>query len=405
MPAIPGSPLADDSLASPPVDSSRSPLHALARAICEAPTPDASSRISALAHALAHDVPSWEAFLALADEHRILPLASTRLTAAGASLPPSIEDRLRDAWQRNVFHSTANAAELIQILQAFQRENIDAMPFKGIVLAASAYHDLAARNAGDIDILLRLEDLLRATQILIGRGFDLLTPVREDGSPSLANSHEYHFERVSDGRVVELRWRLELTQPRYRRNIGMKWLWPHRRATSVAGVDLPNMDPETALLVLCMHGSKHTWSRLVWISDVAHLLAAFPTLDWSRVLGDARRLGLRRALALGLLLAHRVCAAQIPPTMLRHVASDGTANRLAHSLEQILFDRPGHFPAGRIPYNVQLLDTADRLRIFLSADFFRPNERDLAFIRLPRALHFLYFVLRPLRILRDKSAR
>ena len=165
------------------------------------------------------------------------------------------------------------------------------------------------------------------------------------------------------------------------------------------------MDPETALLVLCMHGSKHTWSRLVWISDVAHLLAAFPTLDWSRVLGDARRLGLRRALALGLLLAHRVCAAQIPPTMLRHVASDGTANRLAHSLEQILFDRPGHFPAGRIPYNVQLLDTADRLRIFLSADFFRPNERDLAFIRLPRALHFLYFVLRPLRILRDKSAR
>ncbi len=400
MPVVPGSPLADPPPASPPVDS-RSGIEALACAICEAPTPGATSHIASLARL----VSDWQPFLALAREHRILPLACTRLAASGAAVPANVQDQLRDAWQRNIFHCTANAAELIQIHEALQRENIAALPFKGIVLAASAYNDFTARNAGDIDILLHLHDLLRATTILKARNFDLLTPVRDDGSPLLTNSHEYHFERASDGMVVELRWRLELTQPRYRRNVGMPWLWPHRQSIRVAGVDLPNMDPESALLVLCMHGSKHTWSRLVWISDVAHLLAAFPALDWSRVHRDARRLGLRRALALGALLAHRICGAQIPAQALERFERNTTASRLAHALEEILFEHSGHFPAGRVPYNVQLLDTADRLRLLVSPDFFRPNERDLAFIHLPRALHFLYLFLRPLRILRDKSAR
>ncbi|MGB6193386.1 MAG: nucleotidyltransferase family protein [Terracidiphilus sp.] len=400
MPAVSGSPLADPPLASPPVDS-RSGIEALACAICEAPTPRASARIASLARL----VPDWQPFLALARKHRILPLACARLAASGASIPAEVQDQLRDAWQRNILHCTANAAELIQIHEALQRENIAALPFKGIVLAASAYNDFAARNAGDIDILVHLQDLLRATAILKARNFELLTPVCDDGSPLLTNSHEYHFERQSDGMVVELRWRLELTQPRYRRNVGMQWLWPHRQPIRIADIDLPGMDAETALLVLCMHGSKHTWARLVWISDVAHLLAAYPALDWSRVHRDARRLGLRNALALGVLLAHRICAAQIPAETLERFERNTTARRLAHALEEILFDHPGHFPAGRLPYNVQLLDTADRLRLLVSPDFFRPNERDLAFIRLPRSLHFLYLFLRPLRILRDKSAR
>jgi Uncharacterised nucleotidyltransferase len=401
MPAISGPQFADVLQASPVLDASDRTLYAILRAICEAPTPAGYSRIATLARAVTH----WDKFLTLAREHRILPLACTRLTAAGAFMPSPIEEKLRDAWQRNVFHCTANTAELTAILQAFERENIRAMPFKGIVLAAAVYNDVAARNAGDIDILVRLDDLLRATAILLSRGFDLLTPVREDGSPALTNSHEYHFERESDGMVVELRWRLELTEPRYRRNVGMKWLWPHRQTIRVAGVSLPNMDPETSLLVLCMHGSKHTWSRLVWISDVAHLLATFPSLDWSRVSRDARKLGLRRALALGVLLAHRVCSASVPPAMLRRFQNDTTANQLAHSLEEILFDHPGQFPAGRVPYNIQLLGLTDRLRLFLSPDFFRPNQRDLDFIRLPRALHVFYLFIRPLRILRDKSAR
>jgi len=63
--------------------------------------------------------------------------------------------------------------------------------------------------------------------------------------------------------VLELRWRLELTQPRYRHNLGMDWVWPRRQTVNLAGVDVPNLDPERSLLMLCMHASKHAWSRLI----------------------------------------------------------------------------------------------------------------------------------------------
>ena len=65
----------------------------------------------------------------------------------------------------------------------FEKAGIAAMPFKGVVLGASAYGDMTARTAGDLDVLIYYRDLLRATQILKDRGYELKTKVLEDGSP------------------------------------------------------------------------------------------------------------------------------------------------------------------------------------------------------------------------------
>src|ERR1700756_1807498 len=190
---------------------------------------------------LARGVQDWDAFLAVAREHRVLPLAFSRLAEVPGTVPPAVMERLKAAYHRNVFHSVAKAAELIAILKAVDLARIPAMPFKGVVLGSTIYPELAARHAGDIDILIDLENLRRAAAILLNMGYDLKTPVREDGSPALLHSYEYHFERPADGMVVELRWRLELTQPRYRRDIGLQWVWPTRQTTRLAGVDIPNM--------------------------------------------------------------------------------------------------------------------------------------------------------------------
>jgi hypothetical protein len=354
---------------------------------------------------LARNVENWDAVLEVARQHRVLPLVCWRLISIEAPLPVSALERLNRAYHRNVFHYTANAAELIAILKAFDADQIRAMPFKGIILGATIYNDPCARYAGDLDILIDRENLLPATAILLERGYTLTTPVHKDGSPALLNSYEYHFERPQDGMVVELRWRLELTQPRYRRNIGLQWVWPNRMRAQLAGVEVPNMDPETTLLVLSMHGSKHVWSRLVWISDVAHLLARHPDLDWERAAREAKRQGLWRPLALGVLLAHNVCSAQIPRSALEGFNADATARSLARSIEDLLFDKPGELPTSRVPYNVKLLGFQDRLKLFLSPALFRPNELDLNFVRLPGPFKILYPLVRPLRVLRDKSAR
>jgi Uncharacterised nucleotidyltransferase len=353
---------------------------------------------------LAQRVRDWDALVRLAEEHRITPMLFSQL-GAGSGAPAVTQQRLREAFARNAFHSLANAAELIGLLKAFNNERIPAIPFKGVVLGASVYHDLTTRPAGDLDILVHYADLLRATAVLREKGYELQTKVRADGMPAIADYYEYHFERHTDGMVVELRWRLELTVPKFKRDLGMDWAWPRRRTTMLAGAEVPCMSPETTLLMLCMHGSKHAWSRLIWICDVARLLDSETGLDWQEVMREAKRSGLRRTLALGVLLAHRVTGAAVPPGVLRRLEADAAASNLAQYIEENLFDAPGSTPPGRVPYSIQLLDWPDRIRWLLSLEWMRPNGRDEAAVTLPKPLHPLYFVVRPFRILLDQSPR
>lgn len=354
---------------------------------------------------LAGNVRDWDSLLELAREHRVLPIVFLRLADLGAAVPPAVKDHLRAEFDSNVVQNLANVAELIGLLKAFDREGIPAMPFKGVVLGASIYGDLTTRPAGDLDVLIHHRHLARATAVLLERGCELKTAIRTDGTPDAPFYYEYHFERPRDGMTIELRWRLELTQPRFRRHLGMDWVWPRRRIARLAGAEVPDLDPEIMLLVLCMHGSKHAWSRLIWICDVGQLLASFPELDWKEVTREAKRVGLWRTLVLGILLAHGVTGAAVPQAVLRRFESDAAACSLAQHIQENLFDAPGIPPMGLMPYNIQLLGFHDRVRLLLSLDVLRPGERDRAAIHLPSSLDFLYYLVRPVRLLWDRSAR
>lgn len=354
---------------------------------------------------LAGKVTRWEETIDAARRHGILPMLYSALAANEEHVARQVMDRAKGEFERNAFHCIANAAELLAVLRAFEDAGIPAIPFKGIVLGASAYGDITARTAGDLDLLIFRRDLLRAVRILQDRDYELKTKVREDGSPEAENYFEFHFERPSDGMVLELRWRLELTQPRFRRNLGMDWVWPRRRMAKVGGGEVANLDPTSSLLILCMHGSKHLWSRLIWICDVAKEIESEPGLDWDFVRKEAKRVGLWRCLALGVLLAHRVAGAEVPKQALERFENDRTARRLSRFIQEHIFEEAGQMPDGRLPYNLQLLGFQDKVRALLTPSIFRPNEWDRAFVKLPRALEPLYYLIRPIRVLLDRSGR
>ena len=353
---------------------------------------------------LAAQVNDWDAVYKLAMEHRVLPLLNAQLSSFQASVPPDVLELFKTEGARNAFHCLANASELIAIVAAFEQVSIPILPFKGLSLAASIYGDLTARSAGDLDFLVFDGDLLRATRALQARGYHLKTPTKADGNPSIEHYYEYHFERWADGMVAELRWRLELTDSRFRRALGMEWLWPRRRQIPVAGAAVPDLDPVDKLLVLCMHGTKHRWSRLNWICDVAGLIEA-QSFDWKIVAKEAGSRGLWRSLALGVLLASRVCRAQVPLSVLRKFESDRTVRDLSTAFADNMFEEPGKIPRGRLPYGLKVLDSIDRIRWVLTMQFLKPNQRDFAVVRLPKPLYPLYLLVRPLRVLFDRSAR
>ncbi len=375
------------------------------RESCELLRAIARSSDAEQVHRLAADLGDWDSLLELAEEHRVLPMLFLRLADIGAAIPPLVRERVRIEYERNMFNSLANAVELIAVLKALEDKMIPAMPFKGVVLGVSIYHDLTTRPAGDLDLLIHYRDLVQATTVVLERGYELETPVNADGTPTKLDYYEYHFERKTDGRVLELRWRLELTVPRFKRDLGMDWVWPSRQTTMLAGAEVPNMSPEITLLMLCMHGSKHAWSRLIWICDIAQLLASSRALDWNEVTCEAKEAGLGRTLALGMLLAHRVASAPVPQTIMQRFEADKTARLLAQHIQENIFDAPGSTPPGPIPYGIQLLDFRDRVGFLMSTNLLHPNERDRAVFPLPKSLHALYYLIRPVRIFLDRSAR
>ena len=365
--------------------------------------PDSGDGIS-LAQ-LAGNVRNWDNVIDGALKHGVLPMLYERLAKHGSPVPAASLERMKAEYDRNTFHSLTNAAELINVLHAFGERGIPALPFKGVVLGQSIYGNITTRPAGDLDVLVFFRDLETASSFLMERGYELKALELNDGTSATDEQYELHFERASDGMVLELRWRLELTKPRFTRELGMDWVWSRRQIALLAGSQVPDLDPERALLVLCMHGAKHIWSRLIWVSDVARLLERHSNLNWDEVIREAKRVGLWRPLALGVLLAHRIAAVPVSGSILRRFEADRAVLYLARHFDKSLPQEPGRLPATGIPYFIQLLDTRDRLRMTLSLNILRPNALDRAVIQLPKSLEFLYYAIRPLRILLDRSGR
>lgn len=354
--------------------------------------------------ALAGAITDWNPLIDLALQHRVLPTLFLRMAEMQPYVPASALSRMQREYDRSVLHNLANAAELIAVLRQFNAEGIPAIPFKGIVLAASVYGDLQRRPGGDLDFLVREKDLVRSSEILRARGYELAPSVPANETPAETECHEYKFLRHADGMVLELRWRLDLN-PRFGRDLGFEWAWRYHSTADLAGASVPILNPQISLLVLCMHGCKHNWSRLAWVCDIAKLIAASPHLDWHLVLTQSKRLGLTRSVGLGILLAEKMFQAKVPHWVLGQFEADNTIRKLAHHFSENVLQNPGLTPEGRVPYGTQLLDFEDRLRMFLSWNFLQPGEKDRQMFGLPGWLHPLYYLLRPLRLLWDRSPR
>lgn len=341
----------------------------------------------------------WDYLYRLARRHAVLPLLYRQLHAtAPREVPPAQLQRLRDNFREHTARNLYLTGELERIVSLFEAEGVPVIPYKGPALAACAYGDLALRRYVDLDILVRKEDLARAKELLIRRGFDpqlRLTPSQE--RVLLRSQHNLPFRR-DDGRlIVELHW--EFAARRYAARDDS--VWSRLVDVKLRGREVKSLAPEDLLLSLCVHGTKHLWERLAWICDVAELLRSHPHLDWPFVFAQARATRTERMLLLGLRLARQLLDAELPGEIDSRVDAEPYVARLAERVGARLFDGAEHKPAAllsNITFNLLARrGLRDRLRYF--SFIFTPTDGDLAVLALPPKLSFGYYLLRPFRLL------
>ena len=167
-----------------------------------------------------------------------------------------------------------------------------------------------------------------------------------------------------------------------------------------------SLSPEDTLLFLCVHGTKHQWSRLAWIADVAELVRSSPDLDWGAVMSEAAALGARKMLQAGLVLAADLLGATVPDRVLRTAREDAAVTGLSGEI-YTRYLAGSHKEFGGAAYfwfDVRIRDRFWQgllypLRMALSI-----SVRDLEFVSLPQRLWPLYLFLRPVRLVRQYGA-
>jgi hypothetical protein len=356
----------------------------------------------------------WAYLIRMADRHEVMPLMHRTLSAiCPESVPPVVLDQLQYHLLANSLHNQFLARDLLNLLQLFKSEGVPAIPYKGPILAASVYGDLALRQFSDLDILIPKRDVLRAKDLLIAQGYRHRTPLT--GAQEVAylqSESEYNLVRDNGRVVVDLHWRIARRQFPF--PLEFEHLQEHLETVCLMGTIVPNLAPEKLLLILCAHGSKHAWPSLQWICDVAELIRAYPLLNWQQVVKQADALNSGRMLALGLRLANGLLGVTLPQAVLQRVDADRTVKLLATRISARLFcEQVG-------PWGVMRRITAeqgdrlrvmehipDRLRYVLYFVLRRaaPTTKDQAFMPLPARLFFLYYLLRPIRLTWDYGLR
>jgi hypothetical protein len=318
-----------------------------------------------------------------------------------ASVPEGVTQALQTSYVANAQRNLFLAAELVRVVRRLEAEGIPVLALKGPVLAVTAFGDLALRQFYDLDLLVPPEDVPRTRHLLLSNGYTTDTDAAEvEATLQKPEKSQIALRHAATGQVVELHWRLVPERLAY--NFQPEVLRERGQDVSLAGTTIRTLAPEDLLVYLCAHGTKHVWRRLHWLVSVAALLQATPEIDWARCWTVAGHVRSRRPLRLALALVRDVLHEPLPSRVERWVKDDRRVRWLAAWVTRRIY--AGEHREDGLAYNAFLLLTRERLRDGLQHSVGRlrshlqPGSRDRALVTLPRALHPLYYVLRPLRL-------
>jgi hypothetical protein len=351
---------------------------------------------------LAGECKDWDYVLQAAQRHGITALVSSNLDEAAPDVAPAATlEQMRQRFRSNAARNLFLMQELVSIMRELGAAGISVMPFKGPILALTAYGNVALRQFIDLDILVQKEHLQRAGEILVKRGYKpIACQAGQQQTVQIEAQLGCDFVREDIRTSVELHWSFIQVWLGFKIDLDSLWNAPDR--VNVGGLSVRRMPAETELLYLCAHGTKHQWKRLSWVVDIAEQLRSQPDRDWDHLLTEALSGGCRRTLFLGLHLAHALLGADIPQKVQAQIKRDESVSELAQQVYGLLFSFGS---AGQQWSNDKFHIRAkerwtDRLVYlrFLLKWTMSPSKKDKEWISLPESLGWLYVFLRPVRI-------
>ncbi|NJR45523.1 MAG: nucleotidyltransferase family protein [Hyellaceae cyanobacterium CSU_1_1] len=169
---------------------------------------------------------------------------------------------------------------------------------------------------------------------------------------------------------------------------------------NIGGRKISQLSNEDMFLFLCFHGSKHCWQSLRWICDVAEFIQAHPNLDWQKIETQATELKSQTMLWLTLFLVSDLLATPLPNDLLLKMQTKHRAYLLAQKVYELIFSR--NFTQGEdYLFIFRITDSWQGKYLFVTSLLFTPTGKEWKFFKLPNSLTFLYYFIRPFRLIKE----
>ncbi len=339
--------------------------------------------------------------IALANQHGILPLiykslkkllqSNSILDTNHSTLLADFKTAYTQIAQRNILMS----AELIRIMKLLERNNIKALAFKGPTLSQIAYGDITLRQFGDLDILIKKENLNEIDLILKKSNYQrVLQLTKKEEALWIKYAHDIGFYHPNKNIMLELHWKMMLEQhPIQLNNINF---FDKIQQIELNRNLIATFSTENLLIYLCIHGSKHLYERLEWVIDIDRLIRN-NKVDWNIMNSLTNDRNYSKMLYLGLEISYSLFMTPLPQNIIKKYLKNNEILEISRQIKNS-WNNPVHstfsfkFNQTIMLYKL-LISLQDKLK-FLHL-LFRPSFNEFSFINLPKTFHFLYYFIRP----------
>lgn len=259
--------------------------------------------------------PSWRDLPSISQKEGLSFLFYRNMVKKDISIPLSIKEILKQEYIRNWGRNIRIFEELATLLYELK---IPIIVLKGAALLLSVYDDVGLRTLGDVDILVRPENVSEIDKVLTRLGYRSYHGLRYYRISNYLNSLLYW--KNGSLLLLHLHWHLTnnaLPNYIYVEKINMEKIWREAVSLKAWQVDTLCLAGHHQLLHLSEHAMKHSYNTLIHIWDIHQVINRWgEKLDWERVCRDAEEFQLKGPLFYSLWLGREYFNTRVPQEIL-----------------------------------------------------------------------------------------
>lgn len=343
---------------------------------------------------------NWDYLFRIASKHGLKPLLFWHLNhICPDEIPSEFLQSLKEFLRSNATKNLFFMKEIIDIVKTLNDHQIESVPYKGPILAQQVYGNLTIREFGDLDLYVKKEDVPLIKNILISKGYKSEFMFSSSQEQNYLNSQrELTFFHEIKGIPLELHWKFSgvfLNLPPNSEKIFLKKL----KTLNIGGTQIPEITPENLILILSIHNASHQWSRLGWLVDIATLINN-QKIDWSKVIKLSQELSIQKILLINLYLCHFFLDLRLEDNLTNLLHDNSVIMTSNMFINHFFSDKSDNSLIENMKTSLKLRERRiDGIKDVFSG-IFNPSFYEFNNLDLPSSFFFLYYIYRPLNLLK-----